>query len=93
MKENLWTSEDLKILFERGTIADLERLLADPARQYRAEFAHTYAIGALEKIADAEVLPDDLRVLVQRILALHKTATDPCFGLDIPRRKEREEEA
>ena len=88
-----WTREDLHILLERGSIADLERLLADPGRQYRAEFANSYAVSALEKIAGAEVLPDDLRVLLQRILALHEQATDPFFGMNLTATKEREEEA
>ena len=39
-----WTHEELKTILERGPIADLEKLLADPGRKYRQEFAHDYAI-------------------------------------------------
>jgi hypothetical protein len=77
-----WTRDEVKGLLERGTIADLEKLIANPGRKYREQYAHTYAINALRNIADSELLPDDVRALVQRVLELHEKASDPFLGMD-----------
>ena len=78
-QEYRWTQVELAGILEMSVIADLERLISDPGRKHRYEFANSYALNALQNLADAEILPDDIRVLVQRILALHKTASDPFF--------------
>ena len=77
-----WTRDEVKGLLERGTIADLEKLIANPGRKYREQYAHRYAIDALRNIADSELLPDDVRALVQRVLELHEKASDPFLGMD-----------
>jgi hypothetical protein len=56
-------------------------------KRYGIEKMQSYStinINALQNLADAELLPDDIRVLVERILALHKTASDPFFGMNLP---------
>ena len=83
-QEHRWTQVELAGILEMSVIADLERLIADPGRRHRHEFANSYAINALQNLADAELLPDDIRALVERILALHKTASDPFFGMNLP---------
>lgn len=88
-----WTHEDLKTILERGSIADLERLIADPNRKYRPEIASRYAIDALKNIADSEVLSDDVRVLMQRVLALYETASDPFLGMNLSTESERPKSA
>src|SRR5713101_3794621 len=70
-------TNDIKGLLERGTIADLEKLIANPGRKYREQYAHTYAINALKTVADSELLPDDVRALVQYVLELREKASDP----------------
>ncbi len=87
MAEKRWTHDELKGLLERGTIHDLERLIAEPGRQDRQEFAHDYAISALRNIAESEVLPDDIRQLALQVLELHKVASNPFLGMDSPSRK------
>src|SRR6266566_3475107 len=82
--QHRWTQVELAGILEMSVIADLERLIADPGRRHRHEFANSYAINALQNLADAELLPNDIRVLVQRVLALHKTASDPFFGMNLP---------
>jgi hypothetical protein len=83
-----WTRDEVKGLLERGTIADLEKLIADPGRKYREQYAHGYAIDALKILADSEVLPDDVRALVQQVLELHEKASDPFLGMDISDRNQ-----
>ena len=85
-----WTRDEVKGLLERGTIADLEKLIANPGRRYREQYAHTYAINALRNIADSELLPDDVRALVQRVLELHEKASDPFLGMDLSDQKQRQ---
>jgi hypothetical protein len=85
-----WTRDEVKGLLERGTIADLERLIANPGRKNRAEFASSYAISALKSIADSELLPDDIRSLVQQVLELYETASDPFLGMNLPDQKQRQ---
>ena len=89
MAETRWTHDELKGQLEKGSIADLEKLIANPGRKYREQFAHTYAIDALRNIAESDVLPEDIRVLVQRVLELHEKASDPFLGMD---RADREQE-
>jgi hypothetical protein len=89
MAETRWTHAELKGLLEKGSIADLEKLIANPGRKYREQFAHTDAIDALRNIAASDVLPEDIRVLVQRVLELHEKASDPFLGMD---RADREQE-
>ncbi len=74
MADRLWTHEELKVLLELRSIADLEKLIANPGRKYREQYAHTYAINALRNIAASDVLPEDIRVLVQRVYDLHEKA-------------------
>ena len=83
-----WTRDEVRGLLERGPIADLENLIANPGRKYREQFAHTYAIDALRNIADSELLPDDVRALAQRVLELHEKASDPFLGMDISDQKQ-----
>ena len=83
-----WTHEELKTILERGPIADLEKLIADPGRKYRQEFAHDYAISALKNIAESEVLPDDIRTLTLRVLDLHEKVTNPFLGMNLSTGKE-----
>jgi hypothetical protein len=74
-----------------GSIADLEKLLANPGRKYREQIAHTYAINALRNIAESDVLSEDIRVLVQRVLDLHEKASDPFLGMDLADQKQRQQ--
>ena len=90
MAETRWTHDELKGLLEKGSIADLEKLIANPGRKYREQFAHTYAINALRNIAESDVLTEDIRVLVQRVLDLHEKASDPFLGMDIADRKQEQ---
>ena len=83
MAENQWTHKQLKDLLEMGPIADLEKLIANPGRKYRPEFAHTYAITALRNVAESDVLPEDIRALVKRVLELHEKASDPFLGMNL----------
>ena len=83
MPDRQWTQDELKGLLELGPIADLEKLIANPGRKYREQYAHGYAIDALGNIADANVLPEDIRILVQRVLELHEKASDPFLGMDL----------
>ena len=83
-EQTRWTHDDVKTLLERGTIADLEKLIAHPGTQYRQEKANSYAVNALKLLAESDVLPDDIRSLVQRIFELHETASDPFLGLNFP---------
>ena len=85
-----WTRDEVKGLLERGTIADLEKLIANPGRKYREQYAHTYAIDALRNIADSELLPDDVRALVQYVLELYEKASDPFLGMDLSDQKQRQ---
>ena len=34
-------------------------------------------------IAESDVLPDDIRALVQRVLSLYETASDPFLGMNL----------
>ena len=90
MPDRQWTHEELKRLLELGPIADLEKLIANPGRKYREQYAHTYAIDALRNIAESDVLPEDIRVLVQRVLNLHEKASDPFLGMDLPTKESKE---
>ena len=90
MAETRWTHNELKGLLEKGSIADLEKLIANPGRKYREQFAHTYAIDALKTLAESELLPDDIRALVQHVLDLHEKASDPFLGMDIADRKQEQ---
>jgi hypothetical protein len=90
MRENRWTHDELKSILERGSIADLEKLIANPGRKYREQYAHTSAIDALRNIAASDVLPEDIRVLVQRVLDLHEKASDPFLGMDLPTKESKE---
>jgi hypothetical protein len=90
MAERQWTHEELKGILEKGPIADLEKLIANPGRKYREQYAHTYAIDALRNIAASDVLPEDIRVLVQRVYDLHEKASDPFLGLDLPTKESKE---
>lgn len=83
MAEQQRTHEEVKVILERGVIADLEKLIATPERKYRPEFAHTYAINALKTLAESDVLPEDIRVLVQRVYELHEKASDPFLGMNL----------
>ena len=85
-----WTHEQLLILLEQNSIAGLEKLIADPGRKYRQAFANDYALSALKNIAESDVLPDDIRVLVQRVLTLYETASDPFLGMNLSTREEQE---
>jgi hypothetical protein len=84
MAEHQWTHDELKVILEKGPIADLEKLIANPGRKYREQYAHGYAIDALKNVAESDVLPEDIRVLVQRVLELHTKASDPFLGMDLP---------
>ena len=90
MPDRQWTHEELKRLLELGPIADLEKLIANPGRKYREQYAHTYAIDALRNIAESDVLPEDIRVLVQHVLNLHEKASDPFLGMDLPTKESKE---
>ena len=52
-----WTRDEVKGLLERGTIADLERLFANPGRKHRAEFASGYAISDLRVLQTLRCCP------------------------------------
>jgi hypothetical protein len=92
MAERQWSHDELKGILELGPIADLEKLIANPGRKYREQYAHTYAIDALRNIADSDVLPEDIRDLVQRVLELHEKASDPFLGMDLSDQKQRQPE-
>ena len=78
---------------EKGPIADLEKLIANPGRKYREQFAHSYAIDALRDIAESDVLPEDIRALVQRVLDLHEKASDPFLGMNLSSPAKESEDA
>ncbi len=90
MAERQWSHDELKGILELGPIADLEKLIANPGRKYREQYAHTYAIEALKTVADSELLPDDVRALVQYVLELHEKASDPFLGMDLSDQKQRQ---
>jgi len=90
MAERQWSHDELKGILELGPIADLEKLIANPGRKYREQYAHTYAIDALRHIAESDVLPEDIRVLVQRVLELHEKASNPFLGMDLSDQKQRQ---
>ena len=90
MVDRQWTYDELKGILEMGPIADLEKLIANPGRKYREQYAHGYAISALRNVAESDVLPEDIRVLVQRILDLHEKASDPFLGMDLPTKESEE---
>jgi hypothetical protein len=73
---------------ELGAIADLEKFIVNPSRKYRELYAHTYAIDALRTLAASDVLPEDIRILVQRVYDLHEKASDPFLGMDISDRNQ-----
>ena len=83
MADHRLTDVELKGLLAMTSIPNLEKLIANPGRKYREEFARDYTIDALKYIADAEMLPGDIRGLVQRILVLYETASDPFLGMDL----------
>ena len=85
-----WTHEDVKGILRLSTIADLEKLIAHLGKQYRQEFANTYAINALRTLAESDVLPDDIRSMVTTILELHEKASDPFLGMNLPTKAESE---
>ncbi len=85
-----WTHEDVKGILRLSTIADLEKLIAHPGKQYRQEFANAYTVNALRTLAESDVLPDDIRELVLRILELHEKASNPFLGMNIPTKIESE---
>jgi hypothetical protein len=85
-----WTHEQLLVLLEQNSIAGLEKLIADPGRKYRQALANDYALSALKNIAESDVLPDDIRILVQRILTLYETASDPFLGMNLSTEEEKE---
>ena len=88
-EQRQWTHEELKSFLEKESIANLETLIANPGRKYRPEFARDAVINALRSIAVSDVLPDDIRVLVQRILTLYETASDPFLGMNLSTESER----
>ncbi len=90
MAERQWSHDELKGILELRPIADLEKLIANPGRKYREQYAHTYAIDALRNIAESDVLPEDIRVLVQRVLELHEKASNPFLGMDLSDQKQRQ---
>jgi hypothetical protein len=90
MVDRLWTHEELKVLLELRSIADLEKLIANPGRKYREQYAHTYAIDTLRTLGASDVLPEDIRVLVQRVYDLHEKASDPFLGMDLPTKESKE---
>src|SRR5260370_15619682 len=59
-QEHRWTQVELAGIFEMSVIGDLERLIAAPGRRHRSEFANSYAINALQNLADSEILPDEI---------------------------------
>ena len=83
MAEHRLTNVELKGLLEMASIANLEKLIADPDRKYRVEFARDYTLDALKYIAESEILPEDIRALVQRILALYEMASGPFLGMNL----------
>lgn len=85
-EQRQWTHDELKGLLEVSSIKDLEKLIANPEHKYRQEFANTYAINALRDLTESDVLPEDIRSLVQRTLDLHEQASDPFLGMNLPRR-------
>ena len=85
-----WTQAELKTILERGPIADLEKLIAEPGGKYRQEFAHDYTISALRDLTQSDVLPEDIRALVVRILELHEMASSPFLGMNLPVAKKDE---
>src|SRR5579859_5407017 len=91
MADRQWTHDELKGILEMGSIADLEKLIANPGRKYREQYAHTYAIDALRNIAESDVLPDNIQVLVQRVLELHEKASNPFLGMDLSDRKQEQQ--
>ncbi len=92
-EQRQWTHDELKGLLEVSSIKDLEKLIANPEHKYRQELANIYAINALKDLAESDVLPEDIRGLVQRLLDLHKQASDPFPGMNPPQRGSDAEDA
>jgi len=90
MAERQWTHDELQGLLEMGSSANLGKLIAEPGRKYRAEFARDYTLDALRNIAASDVLPDDIRALVQRVLVLYETASDPFLNLSTTEGQEQQ---
>ncbi len=93
MAEHRLTNVELRGLLEMASIANLEKLIADPDRKYRVEFARDYTLDALKYIAESEILPEDIRALVQRILALYETASDPFLGMNLSTTEGQEQQS
>ncbi|MEO8956368.1 MAG: hypothetical protein ABI465_17590 [Ktedonobacteraceae bacterium] len=51
----LWTYAELKGVLERGVIADLEKLIAEPGRKYRQESAKDTTMNALRTIGGQHI--------------------------------------
>ena len=92
MAEHRWTVVELKGLLEVASIENLEKLIAGPGRKYREEFARDYTLDALRNIAASDVLPDDILVLVQRVLALYEMASGPFLGMNLPTTEGQEQQ-
>jgi hypothetical protein len=74
---------------ELGPIADLEKLIAHPDLQHQQEFTNGFPIDALRNVADSDVLPEDIRTMVKRVLELHETASEPFLGMNIPNQRDK----
>ena len=72
------------------TITDLEKLITHPDTLYRQEHAHEYTIGALRTLVKSNVLPTDISTLLAHILELHKKASNPFLGMNLPTKTESE---
>lgn len=79
-----WDANVLKHALETSPVANLEKLIAEPGRKYREEFAKDYAIDALKYLTYSDVLPEDIRVVILRVLELSKQASDPFLGMNLP---------
>ncbi len=88
-QQQRWTQAELKTILERGPIADLEKLIAEPGA-CTTRVAHDYTISALRNLTQSDVLPDDIRALVVRILELHEKASSPFLGMNLPATKKDE---
>jgi hypothetical protein len=85
-----WDAYTLKFALEGSTVVNLEKLIANPGKKYRREFADEYVQDALRYVTLYDALPEEIRMLLLSILELHEKASDPDQGMNLPEVEEQQ---